>query len=298
MSDIANAPAPSIDAPVAAPANEVPINPNPVNPPSPIDDRLPAEEQPQRRPSRMETIENAFRKRSLHGPSQKPPRPRWGTISPPRPIGGGGEVRPAPAAQGPAAGEGQVRLPRRRHLRKVLGDVCADSSARRDLAGSRGPSCAVTQLPEHAPYRAPPPRMHPQAQAEWHAAPESVRGEVYRMAKEFNDVYQRSQADVQEMESIRQFQQMARQHGTTLQKALHNYTGMEQLLRTDLVAGLDLIINNLKLRSPDGQPLGIRDVAYHILNLVPRAASAVAKPEPADGAEPSTGATAAAAGGT
>ena len=111
--------------------------------------------------------------------------------------------------------------------------------------------------------------MHPQAQAEWHAAPESVRGEVYRMAKEFNDAYQRQQADVQEMEQIRQFQHMARQHGTTLNKALTNYTGMEQLLRTDLVAGLDLIVNNLKLRSPDGQPLGIRDVAYHILNQTP-----------------------------
>ena len=111
--------------------------------------------------------------------------------------------------------------------------------------------------------------MHPEAQAEWHAAPESVRGEVYRMAKEFNDAYQRSNADVQEMEQIRQFQHMARQHGTTLQKALTNYTGMEQLLRTDLVAGLDLIINNLKLRSPDGQPLGLRDVAYHVLNQTP-----------------------------
>ena len=41
------------------------------------------------------------------------------------------------------------------------------------------------------------------------------------------------------------------------------------MLRTDLVAGLDLIVNNMKLRSPDGQQLGIRDVAYHILNQTP-----------------------------
>ncbi len=51
------------------------------------------------------------------------------------------------------------------------------------------------------------------------------------MAREFHDAYQRSRADVQEMESIRHFQNMARQHGTSLQKALQNYTGMEQLLR-------------------------------------------------------------------
>ena len=30
-----------------------------------------------------------------------------------------------------------------------------------------------------------------------------------------------------------------------------------------------MIVNNLKLRSPDGQQLGIRDVAYHILNQTP-----------------------------
>ena len=111
--------------------------------------------------------------------------------------------------------------------------------------------------------------MHAQAQAEWHAAPESVRGEVHRMAREFTQAYQQQAADVQEMNSIRKYQQMAAKHGTTLEKALTNYTGMEELLRTDLVAGLDLIVNNLKLRSPDGQPLGIRDVAWHILNQTP-----------------------------
>ena len=268
MSDIANAPAPSADAPVAAPTNEVAINPNPVSPPSPIETQVPAEQQPQRRPSRLETIENAFKKHEASRPKPKPAEAKMGHNQPPEPTEEEEkfDLRRRPKDQPRERGKFVARAPAEGEQSAQISAQSAQSAQSQNVPGTRP---APPQLPEHAPYRAPPPRMHQQAQAEWHAAPESVRGEVYRMAKEFNDAYQRQQADVQEMEQIRQFQHMARQHGTTLQKALQNYTGMEQLLRTDLVAGLDLIINNLKLRSPDGQPLGIRDVAYHILNQTP-----------------------------
>ena len=109
----------------------------------------------------------------------------------------------------------------------------------------------------------------PQAQAEWHAAPESVRGEIHRMAREFHDAYQRSQADVQEMEQIRPFQQMARQHGTSLQRALQNYTGMEQIAAHRPGRRPRPHHQQPRARSPDGQQLGVRDIAYHILNLTP-----------------------------
>ncbi len=36
-----------------------------------------------------------------------------------------------------------------------------------------------------------------------------------------------------------------------------------------MVGGLDLIVNNLNLQTADGQKLGLRDVAYHILNQTP-----------------------------
>mgnify|MGYP003694702053 FL=1 len=71
------------------------------------------------------------------------------------------------------------------------------------------------------------------------------------------------------MNSIRHYHQMAQQHGTTLQRALDNYVGMENKLRSDPIGGIDLIINNLNLRTPDGQKLNSRDVAWHILNQSP-----------------------------
>ena len=63
---------------------------------------------------------------------------------------------------------------------------------------------------------------------------------------------------------------MAQEHGTTLQQALNNYIGIEQKLREDPVAGLDIIVNNLGLTDPETrQRIGLRDIAYHVLSQSP-----------------------------
>jgi hypothetical protein len=71
------------------------------------------------------------------------------------------------------------------------------------------------------------------------------------------------------MRSIRPFHRMARAQGTTLKNALTNYVGIETKLRADPIAGLDNIVNNLNLRTRDGQQLGLRDIAWHVLNQTP-----------------------------
>jgi hypothetical protein len=111
--------------------------------------------------------------------------------------------------------------------------------------------------------------MADHAKAEWAATPEKVRGEVYRMHQEFDGAYQRYRGDHETMNSIRPFHQMAQEHGTTLDRALTNYVTMENKLRSDVIGGLDIIVNNLNLRTPDGRRLGLRDVAYHVLNQSP-----------------------------
>ena len=63
---------------------------------------------------------------------------------------------------------------------------------------------------------------------------------------------------------------MAQEHGTTLQQALDNYVGIEQKLREDPIAGLDVIVNNLGLTDPETkQRIGLRDIAYHVLSQSP-----------------------------
>jgi hypothetical protein len=125
------------------------------------------------------------------------------------------------------------------------------------------------QLPENTPFREPPQRMADHAKAEWARTPEPVRGEIHRMHKEFSDAYNQLRPVADAFQPIARYHQMAQQHGTTLERALHNYTSMEQKLRQDVVGGLDVIVNNLGMKSPDGQPIGLRDIAYHVLSQSP-----------------------------
>ena len=128
--------------------------------------------------------------------------------------------------------------------------------------------------------------MTPHAKAEWAATPRNVRGDVHRMHKEFGEAFQRYQADHKTMNTIRQYEQMAQQHGTTLQRALDNYTTMEKKLRADPFGGFDVIAHNLNLRSPDGQKLTFRDLAWAYPQPDPGTAQADAERERPDRAKP------------
>jgi hypothetical protein len=81
-------------------------------------------------------------------------------------------------------------------------------------------------------------------------------------------MYRAYRPDHDVMNTIRPYQEMATQHGTTLARALNNYVTMEQKLRADPIGGLDIIVQNLNLVH-NGQKIGLRDVAYAILNQTP-----------------------------
>jgi hypothetical protein len=127
----------------------------------------------------------------------------------------------------------------------------------------------VNPLPENAPFRDAPARMTEAAKADWHAAPETVRGDVHRVMGEFENAYRGYRAIADAYKPIARFDQMAREHGTTLERALESYTSMEQKLRADVIGGLDVIVNNLNMRAADGKPIGLRDIAYHVLSQSP-----------------------------
>ena len=267
MSDVSNAPAPApanAPAPAAPAAHEVPINPNPVSTPQPVGSQAPDKPAAE---ARRESIQKAFEKvRENEGDPKKPPAAR-----PKQPDA---EQKGKPAAvQGDPDPRKPAPQPREQGRFAKAPDAPGQQPPQPGAPGAPAAASqqrpAVAPLPETAPYREPPPRMADHAKAEWAAAPESVRGEVHRMQQEFDGAYRHLRADHDEMETIRPFHEMARQHGTSLQKALTNYVGMEQKLRSDLIGGLDVIVNNLNLRTSDGQKIGIRDVAYHILNQSP-----------------------------
>jgi hypothetical protein len=90
------------------------------------------------------------------------------------------------------------------------------------------------------------------------------------MHDEFGKAYQAYRGAHDAFQPIARFHQMAQEHGTTLEKALTNYVGIEQKLRSDPIAALDTIVNNLGLTDPQtNQRIGLRDIAYTVLSQSP-----------------------------
>lgn len=92
---------------------------------------------------------------------------------------------------------------------------------------------------------APPARFAKAAQEAWAQAPEIIRTEVSRMEQELTQGLQKYKEGAEAFESLRQFDVMAKQGGTTLPQALSAYVNMENLLRADPVKGMLAVCQNL-----------------------------------------------------
>jgi len=292
MSDVTVAPNAAPPPSNAPAANEVAIDQNPTNSPQPVGSQAPektveprgSEHRPE---SRREAIQKAFAKAREANPP-KAADAKMGHNQPPEetkrevparakpereklePI----DLRKRPTEQPRDQGRfaraepdgGGQQQPRQQQSNQTGGQTGGQTRGQADQTGGQQ---QAAHLPEAAPYRNAPSRMTERAKAEWATTPESVRADVYRMHTEFAEGFKRYKGDHETMKTLRPFEQMAREHGTTLQRALDNYTGMEAKLRSDVVGGLDIIVNNLNLRTPEGERLTLRDVAFHILNQSP-----------------------------
>ena len=289
MSDVTVAPPSS--APAAAPAapsaparSEVPINPSPTHSPNPVPSQGVSNEHAgegskHRTPSRAEALKAAYDRATSTQPKEKP------------------APRPAPKAAEAKVGHNQPPEPTEKlDLKKRPSDIPRSergtfaprqaSVAQQPENGSPNnaqpgvaqqpqngqPNNAQTpyrKLAPHEPFAEPPGRVSERAKRDWATTPESIRGDVHRMHDEFAKAYKYYKDDAEIGKPVRQYAQMAREHGTTLEKALHNYVSMESRLREDPIAGLDTIVSNLGLTTPEGQPIGLRDIAYHVLSQSP-----------------------------
>jgi hypothetical protein len=268
MSDVVNAPNTPPPAPAPAPAPqqaEVPVNQNPASTPAPIGSQAP--DKVAEASSRREAIQKAFAKSRADNPPQ-PRRAKIGDNQPPEAVD---REKPTIDLKKRPDDQPQVKVadkPKDQRERAEHGHF-ASREQKGDTVSPQPPHGSTPQLPEGTPYREPPPRLHERAKAEWATTPESVRGEVHRMHTEFARAYQRYRPEVEAFQAVKPYHEMAQQQGTTLARALNNYVSMESKLRADPVAGLDTIVNNLNLRTPDGQRIGLRDIAWHVLNQSP-----------------------------
>jgi len=257
---------PPSPAPQSAPVpaqTEVPINQSPPSSQNPVTNAPPEKPAADRATSRREALQKAFDRASNPEAAKAKEAPK----APPK------AAEAKPGHNQPPEATPQEKRPadqprdRGRFAPRQGGNTETISTDPANKTGTDGQPART--LPPHAPYAEPPQRMAEHAKADWHATPERVRGEVYRMHQEFQGAYERYKGDAEAFQPVRGYHQMAQQHGTTLDRALHNYVTMEQKLRQDVVGGLDIIINNLNLRTADGQKIGLRDIAYHVLNQSP-----------------------------
>lgn len=242
-------------APSAPPAvGEVPINPNPVNPPAPLGS--PA-------PQRQEVVAKAFERARVE--RKGPAEARAGHNQPPEPVESEKPAKPAELPlnlkKRPADQERPEQSPQSPPARE------RGEGGRYAPAQAKGapPSQGQGVAPASDPYRQPPRRWSDQAKREWVQTPASVRAQVHNTHKQFSAAYRQFRGDHEVMNSIRPYYNLARSQGVQLKDALGNYHGIEQKLRGDPIGGLDLIVNNLNLRTSDGRKLGLLDVAHHVL---------------------------------
>lgn len=121
-------------------------------------------------------------------------------------------------------------------------------------------------------HRDAPQRFSQDAKTEWANAPESVKAETHRALKELESGLQKYKAEAEEYEQIREYRELAKHHGVSVKSALDNYVGIERMLHSDLLGGLERIIQNVN--QVKGTNITLRDIAGHILNQTPDQVSA------------------------
>ena len=115
----------------------------------------------------------------------------------------------------------------------------------------------------------PPARFHDGAKQEWANAPESVRAEVHRMEKEFEKGIEKYKSSHERYETVREFDEIAKQNGRELKDSLAKVVQVEKALAQNPIAGLDMILREIGPRKQDGTPLTLLDVAAHVMNQKP-----------------------------
>jgi len=106
-----------------------------------------------------------------------------------------------------------------------------------------------------------PERFSPEAKEAWKEAPEAVRAEVHRAVNELQQGLEKYKGDATEWQALSEFDQLAKQHNTTVKDALTNYVNADTIMARDPIRGLQHICGMYGL--------SLNDVAAHILNQTP-----------------------------
>lgn len=148
------------------------------------------------------------------------------------------------------------------------GDDGKFKSVRTEAPQPQDGADAVTEQKASA-YREAPQRFDDAAKKEWESVPEGVRGAIHRALRESEQGIQKYKETAEAFEPVREFDEMAKKSGTTLDAALRKYVNMENMLRQNPLAGLEYLVQNMGLKMKDGRAVTLRDVAEAYLARSP-----------------------------
>lgn len=93
-----------------------------------------------------------------------------------------------------------------------------------------------------------PARFLPQAKEKWYNTPREVQSEVDRIVREYEEERKTYAEDREFRESLRDFDELAKRHGTNIRQALENYTNMERTFIEDPPTAFKALLTNLRMQ--------------------------------------------------
>lgn len=95
------------------------------------------------------------------------------------------------------------------------------------------------------PYAEPPERFLPRAKEMWANVPNAVKADLHRVMQEADTETAKYRESAEAFETVRRFHDMARQAGTTLDKALDRYVRFDELLQRNPTQGIAEILRSI-----------------------------------------------------
>jgi len=249
-------PSPAADAPAPAPSND----PAPT-PPAPA----PAERA--REPTPRGSIDRAFAQAGVDEPSRAP-EPIQSTTEPV-------ETKPAPEAKGEseakperARGPDGKFLPAEPAKEAKAGEVTKPVTP--EKSSEKISDAKSEKLNGH--FAEPPTRFSPDAKTAWKDAPEPVRAEVHRAFREMEQGIQKYRDDATAFADLRDYDALAKQHGTTIRATMDQYLRLSQTLQSrDPMPAIQELLRHAGMT--------VQDLVAHVSGQQPEQASAGAARE-------------------
>lgn len=96
-----------------------------------------------------------------------------------------------------------------------------------------------------------PARLTPRAKELWKNVPHELRADLRRLEQETVTEIERHREAAQFREELKEYEGLAKQHGTTVKQALDNYVGIERKFAEEPAQGFRQLLTNLSMQPKD-----------------------------------------------